>query len=278
MKKLHEMKKTTLILLLIGITSFKVYSQKVSIGPELGVNIIPLEKTNYGHNFQLGFHVGGNLKYHISEKFKISTGIYMTQKKMKYDMSDTSSIFEYYSDLFQFGGIDEAEIDSIAQSFGANTNVYEITEGTVSELFITIPILANFKFKNFNTYIGPYAGLLFSANKKQEKTTQIPLLNVIDISQFDTTGFASAFLPEAEEVSSSSKADKDNIRIMDLGFNIGIGYQMNNMHFNLMYSQSIFDYRKNRNGDDFSALKTIRLSMVYLFDLKQKNDSSPSIE
>jgi len=272
------MKKLTLLLIIVTLSSFKLYSQKISIGPELGLNIIPLEKTNYGHIFQLGFHIGGNLKYHISEKFKISTGIYMTQKKMKYDMSDTSSIFEYYNSLFQLAGIDEQEIDSIAQSFGANTSVYEITEGTVSELFITIPILANFKFKNFNTYIGPYAGLLFSANKKQEKTTQIPLLNVIDISQFDSTGFASSFLPEAEEVSSSSKADKNNIRIMDLGFNIGIGYQMNNLHFNLLYSQSLFDYRKNKNGDDFSALKTLRLSMVYLFDLKQINDSSPSIE
>lgn len=254
------------------------YSQKISLGPELGVNVIPLENSNYGYNYQLGFHIGGHLKYHISEKFKLSTGIYMTQKKMKYNFADTSSIFEYYSTLFQFGGIDEEEIDSIAKSFGANTDVYEVTQGTVSELFFTIPILANFKFKNFNAYIGPYVGLLFSANKKQEVKTQVPLLNVIDISQYDTTGFASSFLPEAEETTTSSRSDKNNIRVVDIGFNTGIGYEMNNLHFNLMYSQSFFDYRDNRENDDFSSLKTFRLSIVYLFDLKQNIESTPRIE
>lgn len=277
LKKLLNMKRISLIIFSLFI-SIHIYSQKISLGPELGVNVIPLESTNYGYNFQLGFHIGGHLKYKISEKFNISTGIFMTQKKMKYDMADTSSVFEYYSSLFQLAGIDEEEIDSIAQSFGANTDVYEITEGTTSQLFFTIPLLANFKFRNFNTYAGPYVGMLFSATKRQEKKTQIPLLNVIDISQFDTTGFASSFLPEAEEVSTSSRADKNNLRVMDLGFNIGIGYEINNLHFNLMYSQSFFDYRDNRNGDDFSPLKTLRFSMVYLFSLKQKSDSTPLIE
>lgn len=254
------------------------YSQKVSIGPELGLNIIPIENTNYGYNYQLGFHFGGHLKYHISDKFKISTGLFLTQKKKQYSFSDTSSVFETYSQLFQFGGIDEEEVDSIAQSFGANTDVYDDTKGMVSEIFIKIPVLANFKFKNFNTYIGPYFGVLLTATKKQETRTQIPLLNVIDISQFDSTGFASAFLPAADETSTSKRSDTKDLNIIDIGMNLGIGYEMNNLHFNLMYSQGFLDYRKDKGDENFSPLRTFRLSIVYLFDLEKKNAAAPRLD
>lgn len=270
------MKKYILSLIIIT-SSLTFKAQKISLGPELGVNIIPMENTNYGYNYQLGFHVGGHLKYHISDKFKISTGIYLTQKKKKYDYADTSSVFEYFSELFQFGFVDEQEVDSIAQQFGVNTDVYENGNGMVSELFIKVPILANFKFKNFNTYIGPYTGLLFSATKKEELRTQIPLMNVIDFSQFDSTGFASAFLPKADEIENSSKSDKTNLKSIDIGFNVGIGYEMNNLHFNLMYSQSFFDYRKDRKNEAYSPLRTFRISIMYLFDLEKKNTTSPRI-
>jgi hypothetical protein len=266
------MKKITLITALLF--SIITYAQKISIGPELGVNIIPIENTNFGYNYQLGFHFGGHVKYHISEKFKISTGIFITQKKVKFEEKDTTSIFEYFGSLFQFANIDEQEVDSIAQSFGLNTDVLESTQGIHSEVFIKVPILANYKYKNFNMYLGPYFGLLLMANKKEEIRTEIPLLNVIDISQFDSSGFASSFLPEADETESSSKSTTENLNALDIGFNVGIGYEMNNLHFNLMYSNSFLDYRKDRGDDSVTPLKAIRLSMVYLFDLKKDVEST----
>ncbi len=271
------MKRLFILTSIILLTNIS-YSQKVSLGPELGINIIPMENTNYGYNYQLGFHFGGHLKYHVSEKFKISTGLFLTQKKKQYSFSDTSSVFEKYSQLFQFGGIDEQEVDSIAQSFGANTDVYDDTKGMVSEIFIKIPVLANFKFKNFNTYIGPYFGMLLTATKKQETRTQIPLLNVIDISQFDSTGFASAFLPAADETSTSKRSDTKGLNLLDIGMNVGIGYEMNNLHFNLMYSQGFLDYRDDKGSDDTSPLKTFRLSIVYLFDLKKETTTAPRLD
>ncbi len=270
------MKNLTLITTLLF--SLAVCGQKVSIGPELGINIIPIENTNLGYNYQLGFHFGGHVKYHISEKFKISTGLFITQKKVKYEAADTSSIFEKYKSLFQLANIDEQELDSIAQSFGVNTDVLESTQGMHSEVFIKIPVLANYKYKNFNMYLGPYFGLLLMANKKEEIRTQIPLMNVIDFSQFDSTGFASAFLPEADETETSSKSTTENLNSLDIGFNAGIGYEMNNLHFNLMYSQSFLDYRKDRAEDKLTPLKTIRLSIVYLFDLEKKAESVPSFQ
>ena len=271
------MKKALILTSLIILSSIS-YSQKISLGPELGVNIIPMENTNYGYNYQLGIHFGGHLKYHVSEKFKISTGLFITQKKKQYSFSDTSSVFEKFSQLFQFGGIDEEEVDSIAQSFGANTDVYDDTKGMVSEIFLKIPVLANFKFNNFNTYIGPYFGMLLTASRKEETRTQIPLLSVIDISQFDSTGFASAFLPEADETSTSKRSGTENLNMLDIGMNVGFGYEMNNLHFNLMYSQGFLDYRKNKGSDKTSPLKTIRFSIVYLFDLEKKTTPASRLD
>ena len=46
------------LIILLSITSSK--SQKLSLGPELGINIIPLESTDIGTNFHLGYHFGGH--------------------------------------------------------------------------------------------------------------------------------------------------------------------------------------------------------------------------
>lgn len=265
------MKNLTLITALLF--SLITYAQKVSIGPELGVNIIPIENTNLGYNYQLGFHFGGHVKYHFSEQFKISTGLFITQKKVKFEERDTSSILENFGSLLQFANIDAEEVNSIAQSFGANTDVLESKQGIHSEIFIKIPILANYKYKNFNMYLGPYFGLLLMAEKKEEIKTEIPLLNVIDISQFDSSGFASSFLPEANTTETSSVSTTENLNNLDIGFNVGIGYEMNHLHFNLMFSRSFLDYRTDRGDDNITPLKTIRLSMVYLFDLKKDVDS-----
>ncbi len=259
---------STLILFLFS-TSF-CQNTKVSLGPEIGMNIIPIENTAIGYNFQLGYHFGLHLKYKFTESFKLSTGVFLSQKKKKYDATNISSIFDIYGDLIQMSGIDTSGLDSTIKAFGVNTDVIETTNGMASELFIEIPVLANYKFRNFNMYAGPYAGILLTANKKEEIRTQIPLLNVIDFSQFDSTGLSSFFLPSADETTTSSESNKDNLRLLDFGFNVGIGYEMNNLHFNLMYSHGLLDYRQENNGEKKENLKLIRISIVYLFDLKKK--------
>jgi len=255
---------------LFSFTSSFSQNAKISLGPEVGMNIIPIENTAIGYNFQLGYHVGLHLKYKFSESFKLSTGVFLSQKKRKYDETNISSIFDIYGDLILMSGIDTSGLDSTIKAFGVNTDVIETTNGMTSELFIEIPVLANYRYKNFNMYAGPYLGVLLTANKKEEVRTQIPLMNVIDFSQFDSTGLSSLFLPSADETTTSSKSNKDNLRLLDFGFNVGIGYEMNNLHFNLMYSHGLLDYREDNNGESKENLKLIRISMVYLFDLEKK--------
>jgi hypothetical protein len=174
----------------------------------------------------------------------ICSGIILSQKKELFQTTDTSSIIEKYGDLIAFSGVDPEQIDSIAQSFGANTDILEESKELTSELVIEIPILANYKYKNFNIYAGPYFSFLLSANKKKVS---------------------------ADETETSSNSSTENLNLFDIGFNIGVGYEFNQLHFNLMYSQSFNDYRKDNADYSIQRLNTIRFTIFYLFNLKKSN-------
>lgn len=272
------MKRFTISLLFTLISVLSIQAQKLSIGPELGINVIPIESSNMGKNFQMGYHLGAHLRINVSEHFKLGTGLYLTQKKKMYEKNDTSSVFDLFGSFIELSGLTAQEIDSLVSSFGANTDVTEETKGVVSATFVKLPLLATYHYKNFNVFAGPYAGFLITANRKEETRTQIPLMNVIDISQFDSTGLFSAFLPAADETTSSQNSGTDGLNKMDLGFIAGISYEINQLHFNLMYSQGLLDYRDDRGKDDFSALSTFRFSIAYLFDLKGNKESSPRLD
>jgi len=264
------------------------FSQKVSLAPEIGLNIIPMASSDIGQNYQFGYHVGGHLKYHFSDKFKLSTGIFLSQKKKEYSSSTTGSVFTLFEDLLNgFGGgfglpsgLDSLGIDSTLNIPGLNTDFTETIRGVSSELFIEIPVLANYKVKNVNFYLGPYAALLISANRKEEKTTDIPILDVIDLDALlESSGFggfggiASSFLPKSETTSSETSGTA-GLRAFDMGINAGIGYEMNNLHFTFMYSHGLLDYRDDNKGTSKETLKLFRISIAYFFDLGKKSDEN----
>lgn len=278
---------------LILLIPFIGFGQKVSLAPEIGLNIIPMAGSEIGQNFQLGYHIGGHLKYHFSEKFKLSTGIFLSQKKKEYSSSTTGSVFTLFNDLLSGfggaggglglpGGIDSLGLDSALNIPGLNTDYTESIRGVSSELFIEIPVLANFKVKNVNFYLGPYAALLIAANRKEELTTDIPILDVIDVDALLESsgfggfgGFASAFLPSSG-TESSETSGTSGLRTFDFGINAGIGYEMNDLHFNFMYSHGLLDYRDDNKGESTETLKLFRISIAYFFDLGKKTNTTSS--
>ncbi|MBL4594386.1 MAG: outer membrane beta-barrel protein [Flavobacteriales bacterium] len=265
-----------LILTFVTLFSFthSYYGQKVSMGPEIGMNTIPVENTEIGQNYQLGHHFGGHLKFHFSEKFKLSTGVFISQKKKGYSSSYTSPLVDDL--LGGFGGFvgpDTSGLDSLLNIPGLNTDITETTKGITSEIFIEIPILANYKLKNVNFYLGPYIGILLSATKNEEVTTEIPALDVLDLDALGFGGFASFLLPESG-TETTSISGTDGLRSLDFGVNAGIGYEMNDLHFNFMYSYGLLDYRDDNEGEDKETLKLFRVSIAYLFDLTKKDKES----
>ena len=249
-------------------------AQKVQIGAEAGMNIIPMEDTDIGYNHQLGYHFGANFRYHFSEHFKLSSGVFLSQKKKKYAFSSSQPASDLIN-IPSFGG-GGLPIDSLLNLPGVNAEATTTTAGTVPELFIEVPLLANFKYKHLNIYAGPYIGYLVSAVKKETVTTSIPVLDVIDIGSLDPTGLSSLFLPKSEETKTTESNNKDNLNQLDYGLNFGIGYEHNNLHFNLMYSYGLVDYREETNEQEKSTLKTLRISIAYLFNIsKQKKGEAP---
>jgi hypothetical protein len=272
------------LILLIPIIGF---SQKVTLAPEIGLNSIPMKGSDIGQNYQLGFHVGGYLKYHFSKKFKLSTGIFLTQKKKEYSSSTTGSVFTLFNDLLNgFGGLgtagatDSLGLDSL-NILGLNTDYTKSIQGVSSELFIEIPLLTNYKYKNVNFYLGPYAALLIAANRKEDLTTDIPLLDVIDLDllleQSGLGGFggvAKSFIPQSG-VKNSETSGTVGLRTFDAGINVGIGYEMDNLHFNFMYSHGLLDYRDDAKKEgNTETLKLFRVSIAYFFTLGKQSRSS----
>jgi hypothetical protein len=261
---------TTLLILFFTSLSF---SQRISLGPEIGLNVIPIENTDIGYTHQMGYHIGGQLKYHFSKNFNLSTGLFLSQKKKGYSSFTTESVatlLDGFSNLSgAFGSPDTSGLDSLLSIPGLNTSITESIKGVRSELFIEIPILANYQLKNINFYAGPYLGILIAANKKEELTTDIPILDLIDLESLGLGGVTTFFLPSSG-VEVSNISGTDGLRKIDLGLNLGIGYEMNNLHFNFMYAQGLLDYRDDNEGESLEVLKLYRFSIAYAFDLKKK--------
>ena len=254
------------------------YSQKISLGPEVGLNIIPIENTELGHHHHLGYHLGASLSYNFSDKFKLSTGLFLSQKKQGYSSSNTKSVSTLLDEFLNIGGgfislPDTSGLDSLFNIPGLNTDMTETINGVTSELFIEIPILANLKLKNVNLYAGPYIGILIAGSKKEALTTDIPILDVIDLNSLGLGGISSFFLPSSgTEVSNISGTD--GLRKIDIGINAGIGYEINDIQLNLMYSQGILDYRSDKTDEPKETLNLFRISIGYQFDLKKKTQKS----
>jgi len=253
---------------------FTGYGQKISIGPEVGTNLIPLAGNEISQSYNLGFHFGANIKYNISKSFKLSSGIYFSQKKQDFSFSTTGSLNDLLNSVSDLGGIlgigGVNPLGLITTIPGINLNTIENTNGIVSSTFIEIPVLANYKFNNFNLYLGPYGSFLLSASTTESSVTEIPILDAIDVSTLgiDPT-LLNFFLPNTDPVISKTN-NTDGLTRLDIGANIGIGYEVNNLNFNLFYSQGFLDYRTNRSDADFSSYQNIRFSVAYLFDLKPK--------
>jgi hypothetical protein len=245
-------------------------------GPEIGLNVIPLEKTSIQYNYQLGVHAGIDLEYRFNKAFSIASGIFLEQKKKTYSSSATTSFLDNFKSLFSSFGIDDSFIDSLVNLSGINDTIYEKTRGIVTQYYLELPVLATAQYKNVNFCLGPYIGVMIGAKTKEETTTTVPFLQAINISGFDSTGFLSMLLPRPESTVINESSLKDNLNMLDFGGIAGIGYTVKNLKFNLYYSYGLADYRKDRMGEKVNPHQSLRFSITYLIGLTKKKMNVPS--
>jgi len=271
------MKNKILISIISLFSFFGSNAQKVFVGLEMGSNIVPVEKTSLGNNFHLGPYAGVSINYKLTDNFSISSGLFFSQRKKMYIENDTSSVLSAFDDLLSFGGGGSSlELDSLINLPGVNLDVYESTIGFATENYLEIPIIASYNYKNFVFSGGPYLGFLINGRKKEETRTTTPVFQVFDVSSIDSSGLLTSFLPPADETIFKESSSIDNLQRFDIGANIGLGYTMDNVRFNLNYTMGFRDYRIENVEEKKSRHNAIRVSVSYFFGSDTAN-SIPSL-
>lgn len=255
-----------LVLLAFSVVLFSMvsYGQKLQLGLTLGSNLIKTQTTSISNNFNLGAYSGIKVRYELNDKFSFSSGVFLSQRKKYFaHPTDTGSIFDQYQAIMSAFGQDSAI--SIP---GINTSTYADSTGMLTENYLEIPLLCSYSMKGFNVIAGPYIGFLMNGRSKGQIVTRAPSIETVDFSTFDSTGAISAFLPPAYSQTTYETSSIDNFRRMDYGGIFGIGYTVNNLQFNLLYTYGIKDYRKIFSGDTDNH-KAIRLTVTYLVDFSK---------
>ena len=243
------MKKISLLIILLN--SIYVNAQ-LYIGPEVGTNLITMRNKDIGKEFNLGWHGGIRTSYFFSDYFSLTGGVYFTEKRQAYSSLDTAAV-----EVFGFS------LEDLIP--GINLDQYTSTIGSVSQYYIQIPIMASYKLDNFSLSAGPFVGFMIRAWSREESSTDVPFLKVIDMSTIDSTGFLTALLPPAESTTFTETSSKSNLRIFDYGFKAGLSYQVNSLGFNLSYLFSLTDYRIDRGDLDLQRHHYFQFSINYDF-------------
>ena len=263
--KLTTMRKSILTIIVVAIT-LHTSAQKIQIGPEVGINLINVEKQEIGDNFQPGIFGGAALDYKIFDNFSIRTGVYYSQSRHAYSSADTNQ-------LALLDGI----IDSSLSIPGIDLNTYTSIEGRRSHSYLQIPIQANFSFNEIQLFVGGYMGFMIAGTQKQTTTERSPILeniNLEDLGIDDPTGFLSAFLPKPYSETYLETKGTDNFRLFDYGLKLGLGYQMKQFGVQAMYSFGLADYRSETNTEEFRGNRFFQFSVRYMLPIGAKASQS----
>jgi len=245
------MKKQVFICLFVLICSSVALGQKFSVGGRAGLNVMPVEKSDFkGHIFSLGCHVGATVDYKINEWFSISAELDYTTRKKTYELYDTTSFIETLNDnpLLGFLGID---INDILDSLGGidnyvNDHVYNTRRGISSLGYIKIPVLAKFNYRSLYFSVGPYVSFLVSNKTTEEFAQHIPIVETmtgLDTIPFYSSIINGTFPGYSTPLTSNIKGDK-NIRKIDCGIIADITYRLDNdFTVGFRYTQGLLNYR-----------------------------------
>ena len=242
--------------------SGKMMAETWSFGPELGTNLVMIEKTDLGRNYNLCWYAGGNVEYKLTDFLSVRSGVYFSQRKMMYESADTTSMNIFGFDMEDIG------------IPGVDFSIYSQTKGVVSLFGLEVPLLASFNFKEVSFFAGPYMNFLTGAWSKEETHTQIPFLQAINMDSIDQSGFISSFFPPATSTSFKETSSVSNMRGFDYGFKAGAGYTHKGFRLNFYYTFGIPDYRQDKGVDISRAHQYASVSIAYNFRIGSSGISS----
>ena len=98
------MKSIGIAIIIITLIAPNLYAQKISFGPEIGVNIINMDQNSVdGNLYNLGFNGGGYFEYKLTKHFSVRAKlIYTSKRKAFYTKSSASIDTTFFSELSDF--------------------------------------------------------------------------------------------------------------------------------------------------------------------------------
>ena len=256
MNKIKLLSSAFCILLL----TLNSHAQKFSFGPEVGMQTMTANKVLDKRHYTIGPRIGLRVDYRFLNFLSVSSGV-----AYKTAFSSTTDI--YVTDLAEEAPILGLLLNG-AGDLGDLTNINNRAIQTVDMSYVEIPLLANVNCKNIYLTVGPQFSFLLNASQQTEITKDIPLQTILDSGLLDQGmggGFdLSELLPPTFEMNSGDY--KNEVNGFDIGYIVGLGYQVKALHFNAQYSRSLNDYRKNNAGKK-TVHTAFRFSTAYLFNL-----------
>jgi len=240
------------------------FSQKISIGPELGMNLIKTEKNQLQTSFQSAWYTGISANYKINGWLSVKAGLNYNQKIKTYSFSDTT-----ISPTVALTGLDSIN--------GIDLRTYSNTNGRHSLNFIQLPIMTSFIYKDISFTIGGYIGYMFSSRTKESYEEKTPFMSTFDISSIDPTGiFAGSLLPPAQKSEFTETSNSSYINSIDFGIKSGISYTINELNFNVSYLYGFNNYSNSYPSSVNLNYHYFQMSISYLFDLSKQKKYSRS--
>lgn len=236
----------TLFLAIIIVNS--VFAQKLEYGPELGFNIVPIQKNEVdGHVFKLGFNGGGFVSYPVNDWLSVKFAIKASKCSKSYLETDTSRISDMIIEAIGGSGLDTSVTSQIQDYIDLSVTKY--TKSSTNFTFLNIPVTADFNLhKNFSFSLGGYFALLLAAHTKEEITQDIPVLEAFSplltsnpfVKRIISGMYPGVFEPEFDEASGLG-----GFNTFDAGLVIGMKYRMeNNFSISASFKKGFVNYYK----------------------------------
>lgn len=223
-------------------------AQKLEYGPEIGLNIIPIQKSPVDGNVtKLGFNGGGFVSYPVNDLLSIKFAIKVSTSSKSYMQTDTSSISEMILQAIIGSGVDTSASSQFKDYI--DLSVTKHSKSNTSFTFLNIPVTADINLhERISFSLGGYFAILLKANTKTETTQDIPILQAFSpvfgtnpfIKQIIGGMYPGVFEPDFKEHSSVS-----GFNTVDAGLVVAMKYKMkNNFSLSVNFTKGFVNYYK----------------------------------
>lgn len=229
--------------ILVLMMSFVMSSQaQVSFGVKAGLNMYTLnqaledEDDEISLSYRPGIHLGVVANVPLKTNLSLKTGLTFITKGANFDLE---SEFEDTEDITVEGG------------------------SYFNFMYLEIPIHLDYQKNNFHIFGGPYIGLGLAGKAVSDYTISG---GGIDFTVDEEVSLKPAF----GEVNDDDFADnEDAFNGLDLGLNLGVGYQVGpiliSLDYSLGFGNIIPTYEGQTEDDDKLRNRGINLSGTYMF-------------